>query len=383
MKGRPPLVVCVLAWALAWPAHGFDESGLYKGMPYQEARTWHEQFLRGDPSGAERLHAMRSVVRATKFGDRGLKNAFGNFEGRYAIDPRIPGVERSMLMQFSASPSQAKGYRREVLYTSALYNDPRYSVLEMNRQLRRSWGNTDADISIRHRPSGLYGRVEVKDYSLGSQSTNLKDLKKQIDKMAREGRHTGQLQFWINRREILPQIRRYANIKGVVALGNVATGSSSIRNTMSSKEALNILDREFAQIASARGIFGGGQLAFGALLAISAAPSAWEDFQTVWDPSTRTTGAWLRLGEDASYVLAGTGMATSGAAQLAAPYASERLQGRLHSIGRVGRVAPVLLIVVGEGFLVARYVRGDVNAREFRTKQWVLVTMLAGNRSGA
>lgn len=383
MNGRPPLVVCVLAWALAWPAHGFDDAGLYKGIPYQEAKTWHEQFLRGEPTRAERLHAMRALVSVSRFGDRGLHYGFGNFEGRYAIDPRIPGVEQSVLMQLSSSTSQAKGYRRELLYASAFNSDRRYSVPEMNRQLRRPWGDTDADISIRHRPSGLYGRVEVKDYSLGSQSTNLKDLKKQIDKMAREGRHTGQLQFWINRREILPQIRRYANIRGVVVLGNVATGRPSLEGTMSSAEALNILDREFAQTASARGILGGGQLAFGALLLITAAPSAWEDFQTVWDPSTRTTGAWLRLGEDASYVLAGTSMATFGAARLAGPYASESLQGRLHSIGRVGRVAPVVLIVAGEGFHVARYVRGDVNAREFRTKQWVLVTMLAGREIGS
>lgn len=78
-----------------------------------------------------------------------------------------------------------KGYRRELLYAVELHNDPRYMLLSMNEPLKRKWGNTDADLMVRHQATGLAGRVEVKDYSRRSQYTNLRDLKIQIDKMAR------------------------------------------------------------------------------------------------------------------------------------------------------------------------------------------------------
>ena len=231
-------------------------------------------------------------------------------------------------MQLSASTSQAKGYRRELLYASAFDNDPRYTLEAMNRQLRRTWGNTDADIVIHHRPSGLYGRVEVKDYSLNSQTTNLKDLKTQIDKMAREGQRTRQLQFWINRREVLPEVQQYAKSRGVTALGNVSTGRNAFGRTVSSDEALNRLDRQFMSAAKVRAVGGGGQMALGALMAINAAPDAISDIRMIWDSSSRTPEMWLRLGEHGSYVLAGSGMATSGTAMLTSTFARERPAGK-------------------------------------------------------
>jgi len=264
MNSLRHLLAGPLALSVVCSAFAGDTSRLYTGISYQEGRTWHEQFLRGEPTKAERLEAMRSVVRTSRFGERGLRRIFRDFSGRHSIDPRIPGVEQSVLLQLSASTSQTKGYRRELLYASAFHNDPRFSLKEMNRVLVRPWGSTDADIVIRHRSTGLYGRVEVKDYSLGSQTTNLRDLKVQIDKMAREGRRAGQPQFWINRREVLPSIRRYANKKGIVVLGNVSTGRSSWGNTISTKEAMAMLDQKFINVDRARTIFAGGQLAYGA-----------------------------------------------------------------------------------------------------------------------
>ena len=383
MKWRVLLVCGVLAVAVVGPAYGLDQTGLYKGIPYQEAKTWHEQFLRGEPTRAERLDGMRSLIKASKFGDRGLQRIYNNFEGRYAIDPRIAGVEKTVLLQMSGSASQTKGYRRELLYGTAFYNDPRYSLLEMNRQLKRPWGNTDADIVIRHQRSGLYGMVEVKDYSLKSQSTNLGSLKEQIDKMAREGRRTGKPQFWMNRRDVLPEVQRYASTKGVFALGNVSTGQSPIGKTMSSAEALDAMDREFARVGRERVVRGGGGLAFGTLMLINAAPTAWEDIQAVWDPASQSTQAWLRLGEYGSYTLAGGSMVASGSALLASRFVGDELQGTLYSLGKWGGVASAGLFAVGEGFLIARYVRGDVSSREFRTNQWILATTGLGSFGGS
>ena len=176
---------------------------------YKEAKTWHEEFMRGAPTKAQRLDAMRRLIKSSPVGSRGLNQIYHNFDGRNSIDPTIPGVEKSVLMQLSASKQQAKGYRRELLYAVAYANDPRFTLVEMNRPLRRPWGNTDADIVIQHRATGLPGRVEVKDYSINSQRTNFAKLAKQIDKMSLEGKKTGQPQFWINARPVIPDIQNY------------------------------------------------------------------------------------------------------------------------------------------------------------------------------
>ncbi|MBK9616626.1 MAG: hypothetical protein IPO35_14375 [Uliginosibacterium sp.] len=204
----------------------FESAGLQSLSSFKEAKTWHEQFMQGAPTKAQRLEAMRTLVTSSPVGARGLRQIYQNFEGRYSIDPTIPGLEKSVLMQRSASKQQAKGYRREVLYAVAYHNDPRFSVVEMNRPLKRPWGNTDADLVIQHHPTGLYGRIEVKDYSLNSQRTNLQKLKAQIDKMSLEGKKTGQLQLWMNARPVIPEIYKFAESRGVYVSENVKTGKA-------------------------------------------------------------------------------------------------------------------------------------------------------------
>jgi len=252
----------------------------------------------------------------------------------------------------------------------------------MNRVLKRSWGNTDADLVIRHK-TGLYGRIEVKDYSLNSQVTHLKDLKIQIDKMAKEGRSTGQPQFWINRREVHPEIRQYASGYGIHVLGNVSTGRTSINNTMSAKEALNQVDQQFIKTARTRATLGGGLSGYGAGILVYSAPAAWDDLQTALNSSTSSTQAWLRFGENGSSTLAGGGMLLSGGSLMASRYASEGLQGKLYSLGRTGGIYSPIIHGLSEVFLVSRYGAGDVSSREFWTTQWVLGSSASGGMSGA
>lgn len=367
---------------LVLQASAADSQGVIGRMQYRDARTWHEQFMQGEPTKAQRTDAMRSLIRASPVGERGLRHIYKNFEGKYAIDPRIPGVEKSVLLQLSGSQSQAKGYRREVLYAVAFHNDPRYSVVAMNRPLKRSWGNTDADLVLRHNATGLFGRVEIKDYSVGSQVTNQQYLKDQIDKMSREGRKTGQLQFWVNRREIIPDIQQYALRKGVVPLGNVSTGRPNPGVTMSSLEAMDEVDRHFFKGGQNRTILGGGQAAYGAWKLVEGIPIAWKDFNEVWDPSARSKGTWLRLGEHGSSVLAGGTMVLAGGSLTAGQFVAEGTQARLYSIGRVGGIASIAALGASEAFLVARYANGDVTSREFWTTQWVMGSAAAGTYAG-
>jgi hypothetical protein len=373
----------LLSLAAIWPAHAADLSGLNKDMTYREVKSWHEQFLRGEPVPADRLEAMRSIVRTSQFGGRGLTRIYGNFEGNRSIDPLIRGVEQTVLLQRSASNSQAKGYRRELLYAIEFSNDPRFSLEEMNRALNRSWGNTDADIVIRHKSTGLYGRVEVKDVSLASQATNLTKYKGQMDKMALEARLTGQPQFWINRRKVHQDLQKYANEKGVVALGEVKTGRSPAGNEMSSKDAMNAVAKEMAQATQRRAIAGSTGLAYGAWMLVESVPGALDAFHTVLNSEARTAQAWRRLGEQGSYTMAGGGMTLSGGALLWSRYASEGVQGQLFHLSRIGGIASFAALGLGEAFLISRHVYGDVSSREFWTTQSVLGSALVGGIAGS
>lgn len=382
MKASRHILGYLLSLAAICPAHPADLSGLNKDMTYREVKTWHEQFLRERPVPADRLDAMRSIVKTSQFGERGLNRIYGNFEGTRSIDPTIRGVEQTVLLQRSASNSQAKGYRRELLYAIEFHNDPRFSLEEMNRVLKRPWGHTDADIVIRHRPTGLYGRVEVKDVSLASQKTNLSRLKEQVDKMALEARSTGQVQFWMNRREVLPEFQEYANKRGVRVLGNVKTGRSSIGEAMPSQTAMDTVATDMAQASRRRAIAGSAGLAYGAWMLVESAPGAFYAFQTVLNSETRTSQAWRRLGEQGFYAVAGGGMTLSGGALLWSRYASEGVQGKLFYLSRVGGIASITALGLGEVFLISRYVYGDVSSREFWTTQSVLGFSVVGGIAG-
>jgi hypothetical protein len=278
MKKVRSWVAASVFWFISFHALAIDDALLQPGVSYKDAKTWHEQFMQGGPTKAERLDAMRSLVLASPVRARGLEQIYRNFDGLYSIDPTIPGVEKSVLMQLSSSKQQAKGYRREVLYAVAYHNDPRFSLVEMNRPLRRTWGNTDADLVIRHHQSGQSGRIEVKDYSVNSQRTHLSKLKVQIDKMSLEGRKTGQLQFWMNARPVIPAVYQYGEKSGVLVSGNVKTGKTIAPGAISISEAMSHHEQQFVRANLNRASIGAGGLAFAAWGLKNSIPWQWQIF---------------------------------------------------------------------------------------------------------
>lgn len=350
---------------------------------YKEAKTWHEEFMRGAPTKAQRLDAMRRLIKSSPVGSRGLNQIYHNFDGRNSIDPTIPGVEKSVLMQLSASKQQAKGYRRELLYAVAYANDPRFTLVEMNRPLRRPWGNTDADIVIQHRATGLPGRVEVKDYSINSQRTNFAKLAKQIDKMSLEGKKTGQPQFWMNARPVIPDIQNYGERSGVYVSGNIKTGKTIAPGTLSILEAMNQHDQQFYRTRNRqRAMLGAGEVAYGAWKINNSLPKWIDDLRDVDGPTSRSTTSLLRFGESSSSIVAGSSMILSGSAFISAKYASDAWQSRLYTVGKLSGVTSVAALGFSELFLVSRYIRGDVLSQEFWTDQWVMGTTGAGAWAG-
>lgn len=379
MRALRCIVGSVLSVAGIGLAHAGDLSALNRSMTYREVRTWHEEFLRKEPTPAERLEAMRSVVRTSRFGERGLSRVYRNFEGRRSIDPRIPGVEQSLLLQRSESAPQVKGYRRELLYAIGIHNDPRFSLEEMNRALRRQWGNTDADIVFRHRPTGLYGRIEIKEVSRDSQAANLNALKQQMDKMSLEARRTGQLQFWISRKPVLPELHDYAAKRGVRVLDNVNTGNSAVAHVVPLEQAMGAVENDMVRASKRKAIAASTGVAFGVWMLTDSAPAFWNASLDVWDPETRTAAAWRQLGEASSHALSGAGMTVSGGALVAGRLGSERLGVRTHLLSRTWGIASFAALGIGEGFLISRYVYGDIPSREF----WIAQSAMGGTAAGS
>lgn len=360
------------------------ESGipsLKPGATYAEAKTWHEQFMGGNPTKSQRLDAMRTLILASPARSRGMEQIYHNFEGRYSIDPTIPGVEDSVLKQLSGSRQQAKGYRREVLYAVAYHNDPRFNLNEMNKPLKRSWGNTDADLVFTHKETGMSGRIEVKDYSLKSQKSNLPKLKHQIDKMALEGRKTGQKQFWMNSRGVIPEIWSHANHRGVFVSANVKTGKTVAPDSIHISEAMTQQEHQFYRTDRNRLVIGSGGFAFGSLMLYDALPRVVHDLSAL-DSSGYATNQWLRAGESLSSVTSGAGMVVSGGAFIATKYASDVARPSLYSTGRIGGYVGLFALGAGEAFQISRYMNGDVLSQEFWTNQWVMGSASAGALSG-
>ena len=359
-------------------------SGLTPASTYKDVKAWHEKFMDGAPSRAERIEAMREIVRTSRFGEGGLHRIYKDFDSRFSLNPTIPGVEHSILLTRSSSASQAKGYRREILYATTVYNDPRFSLVEMNRPIKRFWGKTDADIVFKHRGSGEYGRIEVKDYSEKSQVTNADKLKRQIRQMGWEKRLTGVPQFWMNARPVTPDIKLYAAKHNVLVIENVKTGSSSLNRPglISSKEALNQIDRAYKDSVRHKSLHASGNIGFGTWMLVGAIPNLGLAMGNLGNEVS--TAESLRISEAGAYVLAGSGMLISGLSKGGSTYvASYSGKAHLYQIGRFGGAVGALGLAGGQGSQIARYRAGDISDREFWTNQWVLAAAGTGSYLGA
>ena len=348
---------------------------------YASIRTWHEQYLATSPTQQGRVEAVRQIVRSGSLGDRGLQRIFHNFEGRMAIDPSIPGVEKTARLLASSNRAQVKGHTRELLYAIGIHNDGRNSLIEMGRKLDRPWGKTDADIVLRNHRTGLYGRIEVKNYSLRSQITNEAKLKAQISKMAREARLTGQPQFWINRHGITPQLRRYAARSGILTLDKVGTGQRLPAGTQSFDQALAKMDARFMRVAQRRAMVGGTMIGFGVGLLTASLRETWTAVQGLSDP--KHSADWSRLGSAGSYSVAGTGMIVSGSALSFAPRFAEATQGRLYAFGKLGGAFSVAALGAGVAIDISRYRSGAISSVEFWRRAAHASSVVAGGTMGA
>lgn len=203
-------------------------------MPYGKIKTWHEQAQMMAPTQAQRLQNLREVVLRGERGRVRLNKVFGNFEGRMAIHPDIPGMTKNLLLTASDNPNVVKGAIRTHLYATRVYNDPRFKLLGVDEPQFGEDGRmiTDKDIVFEHKATGVRCRIESKAVKLSSQISNRTKYKAQLDKMAEEFEKTGELQAWVNRYEVDPILKDYAESLGIPVFEKVETGEKALTKAL-------------------------------------------------------------------------------------------------------------------------------------------------------
>ena len=355
---------------------------------YQEMRSWHVSFLNKAPSDSRKIEAYRHIVRSSQYGQRGLTRVLNNFEGGHSINPNIKGMDNVIRLLYHPVEHNRRGHMRELTYALSFDNDKRFSVVEMGRDIKTKLGTkTDLDVVFRY-GKGLFGKIEVKDYSLTSQSTNFKSLASQIDKLASIQKETGQPQYWINRREVSPKIQEYANKKGIKTFGGVTTGKVIPKGGMSIESVKRTVASDITKIQRVRAAQSAFQVGYGASLLWSYAPKLSESYNTLRLSPSESAKARRAIGEYGSFSVAGGTMVAAGLSLSASTsrYASMGMQSKLYNFGKIGGTATyfyVASLVTGTGFKVYRYQKGDISSREFWESIATLSATAASGAAGA
>jgi hypothetical protein len=140
----------------------------------------------------------------------------------------IPGVaDNAGRAANMNSANFAKGYLRNHLYARQIYNDPDFELLGADRPIETASGKTDMDLIFRQIFTEREFRMEVKNVKEENLLRNIEKYETQIDKMAEDAEVSGREQIWVNRRSVPPELRDYAEARGVRVFENVVTGEKS------------------------------------------------------------------------------------------------------------------------------------------------------------
>jgi hypothetical protein len=366
--------------------HGESLASMSPKPRYPAIKTWHEQQLALGLTNDERLESLREVVRSgLHSGQRRLDRMFKNLEGEHVIDPTIPGVEKTILLTASSNQSVVKGASRALAYALDIHNDPRFKLLGVNIPTRSALGKTDKDLHFEHKATGFKIRAEVKDATPSSQRGDLPRIKDQIRKMAWEYRETREEQAWLNRREVIPEIKDFARQHGIRVYENVSVGKrANVREQTHFHEFLEDVDHRATVQAKLSALEGGIQAGTGLYLVYSSAPAAYSDLLVLHDPESRSLKTVIRFGTDVSRVAAGSSMLLSGSINLASGFSQTiRSSSRLMALSRWSGRAGLAAIIVSEGFVFLQYENGDISGYEVWVEQGKLGGVLIGSSAGA
>lgn len=344
--------------------------------PYKFAKPAIESSFRPGSSLEQRKNAVLKAAEVA-YGSR-AHSALGPSVDVLAKTPGGMKVARELAIM---NPSNRKGALRAARVAGAFDTDGRFKVVALEQLVRSQTGAviTDRDIVVRHRTSGARGRIEVKDATARSQQSNLAKYKRQINLMAMEQRQTGQLQAFINRRELIPELQRYAEKKKVAAYGNVVTSSDSNKaaGTTPISKVLDDLDRKSRATAQVRT----------SLIGLGVAASVLEGRRavTAWHRYADGTGSWSDASFHSLVAFSGGSFAIAGIASTLATQTdpSARLSKVLGRVGRFGGPVGGVLAAGAVGIRTYQWHSGEMNTSQFVTASVSAGGGLAGGLAGA
>jgi hypothetical protein len=208
----------------------------------------------------------------------------------------------------------------------------------------------------------------------------LQHYETQIDKMAAEYRSTGELQAFVNRRGIVPELKAYARARGVPVYENVVTSERNLGPGQTRFDAvLADLRRQATIRANLKLWSGGAQAGLGMVMLVQAVPALYADLTGGLDFRASGEMAWLRSAEHGTFVLGGGLMATSGVITIGSRF-SQAMAGssRLMALSRWSGRAGAAAVIAADVFVVWQYHRGWLTDRQF----WAIQSSLAGGLAG-
>ncbi|MBA3312987.1 MAG: hypothetical protein H0T47_06805 [Planctomycetaceae bacterium] len=314
---------------------------------------------------AEKSRILQGAA-ATKFGSR-TRTALGPM---LDLDPDLSGYRKLTTLTASDNREVRKGAVRAGRVAGAFQSDGRFEVIALDERVIGDNGKmrTDRDIVLRHKATGLTGRLEVKQVTPENQAKNLSKYKRQIDQMAEEFRQTGRPQGWINKHSAHPQLRKYAETRGVKVFDNVSTSRNPSRGTMPIAAVVDQLDAGCHQLR------GGEKLG----IVMKAGSNLWQGFNngeravTEWRQVSAGSGSWRRAGRFSTSALGGTTIAASQLMKLT----------RFARLSKFAGRAGYLIVGVSEGFVVSEWTAGEISTRQFAYAQAEIVGGFVGGLAG-
>lgn len=377
---KTPCAVLIVAWFGA-ELHAQEPVSAPRPPRYPGIRTQFNQSLSQALTNEQRLQVYREAVAQGRYSGRPLlRRMFGNFgPGLFHLSPTTPGLSTTVRLLASDNRNVVFGHARTIRYANNLQGDGRFRVLSLNQKRLNYLGQTDADIHFQHSRTGLRGRIEVKNVKPRNQLANIETFRRQILQMAEDARLTGEVQVLGSRYELRPEIRAFAERRGILVRDRLRTGDFRVLpEDLRFTDFATNLDKRFRMQARLNALAGSAQLGMGAYLAYQAIRQLEDDVANFGG----TRGDWLRAGEHGATLLAGAGFGTAGIAQLARQIPALANSSRLVSLSKWGGRLGIAGTILTEGFLVHQYLSGDLTERQFWHGQASLGGGLAAGAAG-
>lgn len=344
----------------------------------------------------QKLNVFRNALsKGRHSGNKLMINMFKNFDPTFFyLDPDLPGLKDVVKMIASDNSKKSAGHARELLYANSIKKDGRFKINSFGE--KRDYPNLislegvgvkpipitkgEADLYFTHVETGVKVRMEVKKTKLSTQRANLIKYKRQIIKMAYDFQTRGEIQVFVNRHEILPELKEFAKKHGVQVAENISSNSNPKMPSHSISTVINSLDKDCIRRVRISILTGSSiNAAMGIYFAIHSGSKLKNSIQA-YDGSEVTN---FRIAKDGISFLGGLSFASGQFANLALRNPKWENSKHLKTFSKYAGGIGIAFAIFGETLEVYDFARGHQTPREFYRGQASIVAGFGGGAGGA